>query len=113
VCEGQGSPEVGREGVSAGSTRLPSAGPAPGENTSLCLININCRAPGFRTLVSIFLLFGEELFLSDKWCPRECSYVCYYVLQRGSVLTLTLHGSFLTVPGFLVDVCLFVHLKSH
>lgn len=46
---GRWSPEVGGDGVPADSCRLPSAGPAPGENTSLHLINMNGRAPGFRT----------------------------------------------------------------
>lgn len=59
---GQWSPEVRGEGVPAVSSRLPSAGPAPGENTSFHLININCRAPGFRTWVSIFVLLGGGCF---------------------------------------------------
>lgn len=101
--EGPGSPEAGGEGVPAGSTRLPSAGPAPGENTSLCLININCRAPGFRTLVSIFLLFGEELLFSLTNGVLRNVHMCIVMSPREA----------LTLPGSFPSRCLFVHLKSH
>lgn len=70
----------------AASYRLPSAGPAPGENTSLHLINMNGRAPGFRTWISIFLLLGVVgaiASLSDKQVSSgEFQYALFWPPKR-------------------------------